>query len=755
VRRARLPLAGLTAAERLTRVLYTSIGPAAAVFCLLSLGSFLAQVWTPKPPAFLAWAFVFGLPVALGVASRRASLRLLRGIALAEGLVFLVILLFWLSVRGTPLPAGADIPWALTFTGIPVLAVGVATRDRVGWVYLAVACTLSGLVRAATSTDARPILVGLQDAVYSILLVGVFLGLMMAARRNAVRVDAVTVATRSEIAAAAAGVARTRERVTIDALVHDSVISTLLMAGRGGIPALVLADHAADTLVRLDGVRDRAPVQHVSGLELTRRLEALAARIAPHAVVRSDVDDHSTVTAAAATALLGAVGEALRNSRAAAGVGLDRPVLLSVTARMPGAGIRITVRDDGVGFDPASVPAERLGIARSIVDRMRRVPGGAAAVWSRPGAGTEVTVSWSPAAPAPDTTPAPLLVTLPQSLALVLLAVFTAVHVLLAFGDPGPNASRSLTGLGLTGLGLALIVSAAAWLMVAVPDPIPRRAPAGVILLASAGAALASEAVTPASATPFAHWAFGAVTLLLVLLAARGRPGPAWIGYGLLVSVGVGWAILNGLTVADGLALVVRHAATLLAGAVFAGGLTRSTRTLAVLNRERAVSIAAVASDVASLTERESGLARVNALARPALERLAAGGPLDPSLRSEFLIVEATLRDAIRARALFIEPVITAARDARIRGADVTLLDDSGGRPPNRLDAVAAIVAAELDALPVGRVTAYLTARLLPAGRDSIATIVIDAGGTRMLTVTPDGTLASAASPSPARLHET
>ncbi|MDY7529135.1 MULTISPECIES: hypothetical protein [unclassified Cryobacterium] len=743
MRRGRRPLAGLTAAERLARVLYTSIGPTAVVFCLLSLGSFLSQVWAPRPlPAILIWALVFGLPVALGVLSRRASLRLLRRIALAEGVVFLAILVFWLSFRATPLPAGADIPWALTFTGVPVLAVGVATRDRVGWAYLVVVCALSGLVRAATSTDPRPVLVGLEDAVYSMLLVGVFLGLMMAARRNAVRVDAATVATRADIAAAAAGVARSRERVAIDALVHDSVISTLLMAGRGGIPAAALAEHAATTLVRLDAVRDRAPGQLVPGPELTRRLEALAAQITPDAVVNSDLDDRSVVTAAAATALLGAVGEALRNSRVAAGVGLDRPVQRSVTARMQGPGLRITVRDDGVGFDPAGVPAERLGIARSIVERMRRVAGGAATVWSRPGAGAEVVVSWTPeattlampVAPGTPATPAaiPLLVTLPRSLALVLLTVFAAVHLLLAFGDPGPAAGRPLTALGLL-----LIVAAAAWLLVIVPDPIPRRAPVVVILLATAGAALASAVVAPASAQPFAHWAFGAVTLLLVLLATRGRPGPAWAGYGLLVAVGLGWALLNGLGVADGLTLVVRHAATLLAGAVFAVGLTRSTRTLAVLNRERAVSIATTASAEAGVTERESELARVNALARPALERLAGGEDLDPPLRAECLIVEATLRDAIRARTLFVEPVITAARAARLRGVDVTLLDDSGGRPPEVLAAVAGIVAGQLDLLDAGR----LTARLLPPGRDDVASLVVESTGTRMLTVSPVGKL--------------
>ncbi len=45
--------------------------------------------------------------------------------------------------------------------------------------------------------------------------------------------------------------------------------------------------------------------------------------------------------------------------------------------------------DQGAGFDPAAVPADRRGIAESIVGRMER-HGGGAEVRSRPGEGTEV-----------------------------------------------------------------------------------------------------------------------------------------------------------------------------------------------------------------------------------------------------------------------------------------------------------------------------------------------------------------------------
>jgi len=55
-------------------------------------------------------------------------------------------------------------------------------------------------------------------------------------------------------------------------------------------------------------------------------------------------------------------------------------------------GTEAFVRDRGVGFDPASVPDGRLGVRRSIVDRMER-HGGTATIRSTPGEGTEVRLS--------------------------------------------------------------------------------------------------------------------------------------------------------------------------------------------------------------------------------------------------------------------------------------------------------------------------------------------------------------------------
>ena len=54
--------------------------------------------------------------------------------------------------------------------------------------------------------------------------------------------------------------------------------------------------------------------------------------------------------------------------------------------------VEVFVRDRGRGFEPEVVPADRLGVRRSIVDRMER-HGGTAKVRSAPGEGTEVRLS--------------------------------------------------------------------------------------------------------------------------------------------------------------------------------------------------------------------------------------------------------------------------------------------------------------------------------------------------------------------------
>jgi signal transduction histidine kinase len=97
-----------------------------------------------------------------------------------------------------------------------------------------------------------------------------------------------------------------------------------------------------------------------------------------------DTADLLSVPVAVVDVLESATAEALRNSIIHAGDDADRTVTLRIAAE----GIRVTVLDDGCGFDPASVSPHRLGLAVSILARVRSLPGGAA------DAGTRVEIRW-------------------------------------------------------------------------------------------------------------------------------------------------------------------------------------------------------------------------------------------------------------------------------------------------------------------------------------------------------------------------
>ena len=98
------------------------------------------------------------------------------------------------------------------------------------------------------------------------------------------------------------------------------------------------------------------------------------------------------IPADAARALFEACTEAISNARKHSGAATCR---VSITCRGTGDRTRlhILVADDGKGFDPAAVPARRLGIKVSILGRMDSA-GGLARIDSAAGRGTAVELLW-------------------------------------------------------------------------------------------------------------------------------------------------------------------------------------------------------------------------------------------------------------------------------------------------------------------------------------------------------------------------
>jgi signal transduction histidine kinase len=88
-----------------------------------------------------------------------------------------------------------------------------------------------------------------------------------------------------------------------------------------------------------------------------------------------------------ATALVDALGAALENVARHSGATVAEVELVYAPDS-----IMVMVTDEGVGFDPAMVPADRLGIRASIEARIAAV-GGTVQLWSSPGSGTSIVMT--------------------------------------------------------------------------------------------------------------------------------------------------------------------------------------------------------------------------------------------------------------------------------------------------------------------------------------------------------------------------
>jgi len=234
----------------------------------------------------------------------------------------------------------------------------------------------------------------------------------------------------------------------------------------------------------------------------------------------------------------------------------------------------------------------------------------------------------------------------------------------------------------------------------------------------------------------YAQWFLGAGTTSYFYLALRGRITVAWLGFGALSAIILIWGMTTPAGLVAALLLVGKQAPVLLVATLFAVGMRRTGADIQRITDEESTRASAVAAEAATSVERQRRLAELDAAATPLLTRLVSGAPLMDEDRREFAVVEAELRDGLRARTLTAPSVVEAVRAARRRGVDVVLLDDSD---PERLAAtdletVITRVADTVSETSHGRVVA----RLLPPGRSEVATILVETSdGTHRESVPP------------------
>ena len=205
---------------------------------------------------------------------------------------------------------------------------------------------------------------------------------------------------------------RNIERREHERLLHDTILNTLTAVARGsGAAAEVVTRCQRDVALMeaaLGGADDLAAdsvrpaddlLGEVRGVVADMRARGLTVYLSVDDAAGAGAPERQPLPARVITAMSNAVREALSNVAAHAGTG---EAWVSVRRLTPdGAGgpgpVLVTVRDRGAGFDPARVDQSRLGLRRSITERAAEC-GGQASIWSEPGRGTEVSLSW----PAPD-----------------------------------------------------------------------------------------------------------------------------------------------------------------------------------------------------------------------------------------------------------------------------------------------------------------------------------------------------------------
>lgn len=235
-------------------------------------------------------------------------------------------------------------------------------------------------------------LLAVQDSMMSLLFAGIISALVLVLRYEAAKVDAANqVANLASIELAKTD-AIERERSRLDALVHDSVLTTLLTAANASNQQqqTAAASMADDAIRKLSSVAsDQKPSEAISFNSLFSALEVAITRQSSGVAVEIEGAGDDLVPGDVAAALTEATLQALANSLQHAGNSATRQVLLKGSRR----GLKILVIDTGKGFRVSRLPKNRLGVRLSIIGRVESV-GGRVFIDSRIGQGTTIVIEW-------------------------------------------------------------------------------------------------------------------------------------------------------------------------------------------------------------------------------------------------------------------------------------------------------------------------------------------------------------------------
>lgn len=387
--------------RQVENVISRSVAVFGIVFGAQTVPWLLGQVDEAQP--IWLWTVVvalFGTLVVVVVLSfARVWVRPAHGLFAVLYLLALITWPFFLEPGAEIFPG---IHWLYYLLTVATAMASIAFRPLGGTVYLLVAPLVYLVVRASPAGGEAPLLLATLEAFYAIILGSAVMIIVTMLRQASSSVDGAQATALDRYGHAVRQHATEVERVQVDAIVHDSVLTTLISASRATTPeAKALAATMASNAI--GHLRDAAAASPDDGT--TVRFSTLAERIADAAAglstpieVRTRSLGTRSLPTQAAEAIYSAAVQAMVNSLAHAGeVGVTR--WLAIRGVQPG-GIEVVVGDTGAGFSLEEVPIERLGVRVSIIERIANA-GGRAVIQAAPGEGTIVSIRWPHAAPQP------------------------------------------------------------------------------------------------------------------------------------------------------------------------------------------------------------------------------------------------------------------------------------------------------------------------------------------------------------------
>lgn len=271
---------------------------------------------------------------------------------------------------------------------------------------------------------------------------------------------------------------------------------------------------------------------------------------------------------------------------------------------------------------------------------------------------------------------------------------------------------------------LALVLLAAATIaLVAAPgDPLPPVATTAMTLAGPVASALTLAAVPAPLEISLQGWTHGGATTVYCFLCVRGRARAAWLGLLAVTVVYMVWSARTGQGALTGFAMCAIEIGPLGMATVLSCTLRPDAAETFELRAAAATRHAEESAAAAVLQERDEQLGRLDRLARPLLTRIASGERLTPAECLNCELLEAHLRDRLRAPGLTDADTSARVRTARRRGVEVVLIDDHGmdTAEPVAAERVRAAVTAALDRADARAVRI----RILPPGRPALASIL-------------------------------